>query len=289
MSRRNSMLLAGVVAVAAVAAYWMLALTPKREQATKLSHSISAKQTDLKKAQAELATYEQARSGYKANYSLVARLGKAVPADDDAASLVFQIEAAARKAKIDFRSLTVGAGGSAPAPAAPAAPAPTDSSKSSESSGSSKSESSSSTTTGATPAPAAPTTLPPGVVAGTNGMNRLPFTFVFDGDYFSLTKLLDLLRSFTTAKGDTVTVRGRLMTVEGVNLEESRKGFPQVKATVSATAYLSAEPITLPAGANAPAQPGGAAPATTTAPSTQAADAASSTPPVATATPGAIR
>ena len=79
-------------------------------------------------------------------------------------------------------------------------------------------------------------------------MNRLPFTFIFDGDYFALTKLLDLLRSFTTSKGDTVTVRGRLMTVEGVSLEQGRDGFPNVKATIAATAYLSSQPITIPGG-----------------------------------------
>ena len=61
VSRRNSMLLAGVVAVAAVAAYWMLALAPKREEAACSRTSIAAKQGELKAAEAELATYEQAR------------------------------------------------------------------------------------------------------------------------------------------------------------------------------------------------------------------------------------
>jgi hypothetical protein len=124
-------------------------------------------------------------------------------------------------------------------------------------------------------------------VAGTDGMNRLPFTFVFDGDYFSLTKLLNLLRSFTTAKGDEVTVRGRLLTVEGVNLEQGREGFPQVKATITATAYLSSQPVTLPGGAQAPSGSAPAAPVTT-APSTQAAGGSKSLP-AATVTPGVVR
>jgi hypothetical protein len=119
-------------------------------------------------------------------------------------------------------------------------------------------------------------------------MNRLPFTFVFDGDYFSLNKLLDLIRSFTTTNGDTVTVRGRLMTVESVNLQESRNGFPEVKATVNATAYLSATPIALPGGATAPTPSNGTTPSTTTAPSTQAAGTKTSLP-TATVTPGAIK
>jgi len=117
-------------------------------------------------------------------------------------------------------------------------------------------------------------------------MNKLPFTFVFDGDYFSLSKLLDLVRSFTTTNGDTVTVRGRLMTIESVNLQESRNGFPQVKATVNATAYLAAQPISLPGGATAPSPTGGTTPSTTPAPSNQTAGGTSSLP---TATAGVIR
>ena len=117
-------------------------------------------------------------------------------------------------------------------------------------------------------------------------MNNLPFTFVFDGDYFSLSKLLDLMRSFTTTNGDTVTVRGRLMTVESVNLQEGRNGFPDVKATVTATAYLAAQPISLPGGATAPSPTGGTTPSTTTAPSNQAAGGKTSLP---TATAGVVR
>jgi hypothetical protein len=118
-------------------------------------------------------------------------------------------------------------------------------------------------------------------------MNRLPFTFIFDGDYFDLTKLLDLLRSFTTADGSTVTVRGRLMTVESVNLQEGRNGFPQLKATISATAYLASEPLTLPGGANTPAPSSGTVPQTT-APSTETAGTNNSLP-TATAIPGAVK
>ena len=119
-------------------------------------------------------------------------------------------------------------------------------------------------------------------------MNELPFTFVFDGDYFSLTKLLDLINSFTTTNRDSVTVRGRLMTVESVNLQESRNGFPDVKATVNATAYLSATPIQLPGGTAAPAPSSGSTPSTTTARSTKTAGTTSSLP-TATVTPGALK
>ena len=43
----------------------------------------------------------------------VARLGKAVPADDDVRSLLVQLDSAAKRAKVDFRSITLSGGASA--------------------------------------------------------------------------------------------------------------------------------------------------------------------------------
>jgi hypothetical protein len=242
VSRRNSMLLAGVVAVAAVAAYWMLALTPKREQAAKLSHSISAKQTDLKKAQAELATYEQARSGYKANYSLVARLGKAVPADDDVRSLLVQVNSAAGKSKVDFRTISVG-GGAAPDPSAAAKGATT---------------------------PVAP--VPPGATTvGSAGFSQMPFTFTFKGSYFSLGEFMRRLDRFVAVKQQGVDVTGRLMVLDKISLLPDATGFPNMRALISATTYLLPPTQGLTAGATA------AGPGTATTGATPAAPAPSAT------------
>jgi len=298
MSKRDRIMIGVLACAVAVAGFWFLALKPKRADLSAATTRVADAQTKLTEANQALVSATKARASFDTDYAIAARLGKAVPDDDDAASLVYQLESAARKAGIDFRSLTVGGGtGAATTPATPA-PATTGSGSSSSSgsspSGSSSKGSSSSGTsttpsTGAAATPATGTsTLPPGVVAGADGMNRLPFTFVFDGDYFSLNKLLDLIRSFTTTNGDTVTVRGRLMTVESVNLQESRNGFPEVKATVNATAYLSATPITLPGGATVPTPSNGTTPSTTTAPSTQAAGTKTSLP-TATVTPGAIK
>lgn len=293
MTNRDRILIGAMACLVAVAGFWFLALKPKRAAATAAVARVADAQTKLNTANDALASATSARASFQTDYATAARLGKAVPDDDDAASLVFQLETAARKAGLDFRSLTVGGAGTATS----STPAQTGSSSSSSKtpSGTSGTAGSGSSTpatgtTGSTGAAAgtAPgtSTLPPGVVAGSNGMNNLPFTFVFDGDYFSLAKLLDLVRSFTTTNGDTVTVRGRLMTVESVNLQEGRNGFPQVKATVNATAYLAAQPISLPGGAAAPSPTGGTTPSTTTAPSNQAAGTKSSLP---TATAGVVR
>jgi hypothetical protein len=289
MTNRDRTLIGVVACLVAVAGFWFLALKPKRADAAAATARVAEAQTKLTAANQALASATSARAGFRTDYATAARLGKAVPDDDDAASLVFQLESAARKAGIDFRSLTVGGASGAPT-TTPAQPS-SSSSSSKTSSGTSTTPStpptpSTPSTTGTTGAAAGTSTLPPGVVAGSDGMNNLPFTFVFDGDYFSLSKLLDLVRSFTTTNGDTVTVRGRLMTIQSVNLQEGRNGFPQVKATVNATAYLAAQPISLPGGATAPSPTGGTTPSTTPAPSNQTAGGKSSLP---TATAGVIR
>jgi hypothetical protein len=265
MTNRDRIVVGVLACVVAVAGFWFLALKPKRADLTAATARADQAQTQLQSANAALATAAAARASFETDYATLARLGKAVPQDDDAASLVFQIETAARKAGIDFRSLSVGSGG-APA-AAPSAGG-----------------SASAAPAGSSAADAQAGALPPGVAAGTDGMNRLPFTFVFDGDYFALARLLDMVHSFATAHGDTVTVSGRLLTVEGVSLQEGGDGFPDVKATINATAYLAAEPITVPGGATSQASP---APVPT-APSAHTAGTASGVP-SATVIPGAVR
>jgi hypothetical protein len=124
MPARLTFVLGLAVTFGAVAALWMFAVAPKREQATDLGDRLAQAELRLADANTRAATAEQARSTYARDYATVARLGKAVPVSADVPSLVFQLENAARKAKVDFRSVT--APDTVPdAPAAPgAAPAP---------------------------------------------------------------------------------------------------------------------------------------------------------------------
>jgi Tfp pilus assembly protein PilO len=245
VSRRNSTILAAVVAIAAVAAYWMLALSPKREEAAKLSTSVAAKRVVLKKAEAEVASYEQAKGNYKANYTLVARLGKAVPDDDDVRSLLVQLNSAAGESKVDFRAISVGAG---------AAPEATDPKGAA----------------GAT----APT--PPGsATVGTAGFSQMPFTFSFKGSYFSLGEFMRRLDRFVAVKQQRIDVTGRLMVLDKISMLPDAAGFPKMRAQIAATTYMLPTTEGLTAGATA-AGPGTAptpssatpAPGATAAPST---------------------
>jgi hypothetical protein len=245
VSRRNSTILAAVVAIAAVAAYWMLVLTPKREEAAKLSTSIAAQQGKLKTAQAQLATYEQARAGYKANYTLVARLGKAVPADDDVRSLLVQLNSAAGQSRVDFRKIEVGAGGASP-------------------------DAGAKTGKGASTAPAPPGSTP----VGSAGFSQMPFSFSFKGSFFHLGDFFKQLDRFVAVKQQRLDVTGRLMVLNSVSLLPDATGFPNIRAEIDATTYMlpPAEGLTAGASPQGPATTAGAsatpAPSATTSPAT---------------------
>jgi hypothetical protein len=291
VSRRNTMLVVAVAAVAAVAAYWMLVLTPKREEASKLSKSIVTKQGELKAAEGQLATYELAKTGYKANYSLVARLGKAVPADDDVRSLMVQLNAAAAKSKVDFRTIQVGSGaGAAPAPAPAPAPA---ASADSGSSGSKDSPAAPSPKSGSTPAPAAvapPVTVPGSTPVGTAGFSQLPFQFSFKGSFFNLGDFFERLDRFVAVNQKRLDVTGRLMVLDTIALAPDATGFPNIRASIGATTYMLPATQGLTAGASAQG-PGTATGSTPAAPGASASPAPSapSSPSTTTAAIGATR
>jgi hypothetical protein len=89
-------------------------------------------------------------------------------------------------------------------------------------------------------------------------------------------KFLNSVNSLTTVKGDTIDVKGRLLTVDGVTLKAGPKGFPQVSATINATAYLLPADEGLMAGATGPAAAGSTATASSTTSSSTPAPTSSS-------------
>ena len=262
MTRRDRVILVVVLAVGTLGAFWMLALKPKRQEAAKLSKDLSAAQERLDQAQSDLQAGQAARARYAANYSAVARLGKAVPSDDDVPSLVYQLDSTAGAAGVDFRSIKLKSGaGSAPASttASNAAAATADNSKAGKSGGGSGQNGAngqqngagshpagangSAPSTGTAASPAAATqattaTLPPGAVVGPAGLSTMPFTFDFTGSFFRLSDFLARLERYITPRRDTIDVSGRLLLVNGISLNAAQSGFPHMQASISATAYL---------------------------------------------------
>src|SRR4051794_20596468 len=271
-------------AVVLLAAFWFFALAPKRKDATGLNGKIAQAQQRLDSARQQTAAAASARKRYDEDYATVAKLGKAVPADDDVASMVYQLAHMSTGTHIDFRSIKLTASGaSAPAAAPIAAQAaavssangttttPAGSSTPPPSSSTpppSSSTSSSSSTTAPAPATGVAATqsaaagLPPGSTVGSAGFPTMPFSFVFDGSFFDMEHFFEGVQRFASASGDQVSVRGRLLTVDAFALTASRFGFPRVKASINATAYLVPQDEGLTGGAT-PQGPG-ATPASTT-------------------------
>jgi Tfp pilus assembly protein PilO len=251
MSRRNSILLIAVAFVAMAGAYWMLILAPKRQEAVKLNTQIAAKRAALAQAEASLATYQTARGSYRSNYTKIARLGKAVPADDDVRSLMVQLNSAADRSKVDFRTISLDAtSGAAPAGAGgpPAA-------------------------SGAASAVKPP---PGSSTVGTAGFSTMPFSFKFNGSFTNLATFFARLDKFVKVNNQTLDVTGRLLLLNSISLQpDALKGYPLITAEVKANSYLlpptqdvlkaaTAAGPTAAAGAAAGTPSDSTAPATTT-------------------------
>jgi hypothetical protein len=275
MSARDRTL-AGVAAVLlVVGAYWFLLLAPKRAEAGKLAKQLAGQQRQLAAATGDLSTALQARRDYARNYRQVARLGQAVPADDEVQSLVFQLDTAATAAGVSFRGATLTATDDATSATGTPATAAATPAASSAGTPTSTTATPAASATAAPATQAATSTLPPGASVGPAGFPTMPFTLTFTGSFAHMAGFFHRLDDFVQAGGTTVRVGGRLLTVDSVTLATGPRGFPQIEASVGATAYLvpaADAGTTAGATAAAPAAAGGAS-------------TASAAPPTATVVP----
>ncbi len=232
---QSRILLAVVAAVAAAAAFFFLMLSPKRAEIAEVDAQIAAKKTELATNQQMVNEYKSAKTGYRTAYASVIRLGKAVPVDDDIRSLVVQIDGAAERSKVNFKSINVGGGAGAAAPAS---------------------------------GPAGGAKLPPGATVGAAGFPVMPFTFTFDGSFHDLSKFFRRLESFVEVRNKNLSVTGRLLTLDSLTLQPTE--YPKISAQVGATSFLVSPMEGLTGGAT-PQGPAG----TTPSPTNQAAGAAS--------------
>jgi Tfp pilus assembly protein PilO len=211
MTRSNKILLSVVALGAAIAAFYFLALAPKREEAATLDTKISTAKAEVEQARLTLAGYEEAKSTYKRNYATLARLGKAVPADDDVQSLMVQLEATADRSGVDFEKIELSSGLGGDTTTAGSEPAAGDGQLAS-----------------------APGTVP--VASG--ALSAMPFIFSFTGSYFDLTSFFSRLEHFVRLNNKNLDSTGRLLRLETVTIGPSSVGFPDMQAQISAASYL---------------------------------------------------
>jgi Tfp pilus assembly protein PilO len=233
MTRTTKILVAVALAVAVGAGYWFLLLSPKQDEIAAVDAQIATKQVELEQSRQLLATYEQAKGSYKANYASLARLGKAVPADDDVRSLLVQIDDTARRSGVEFGKIEVGG---------------------------STSGANAGTEASATEGELAPA---PGTVPfGDGGFSAMPFTFTFSGSYFELSTFLARLERFVRVQNENIGVNGRLLRLESMQLAPVEPGSSSLRAEIAAATYIVPPADELPSGAD-PVPAEGTEPAST--------------------------
>jgi Tfp pilus assembly protein PilO len=246
MKSTNGLIVAMLVVVGIAVAFWMLALSPKREEAAKLDARVGQLEASIALHQAEVAEGEAARKEFADDYQRLVVLGKAVPGDDDTASLLVQVTQIADKTGVEFRNLKLNpATGTGEAPAATAPPAGSEPVSATE---------------------AAASLLPLGAAIGPAGLAVMPYTLTFNGSFFKIADFIKEIDSLVKTGNENVEVDGRLLTLDAFALAADKdKGFPALEVTFSITTYLT------------PPSEGETAGATPTSPGTALATPASST------------
>lgn len=249
MGSANNKLIIAMIAVAAIAgAFWMLALSPKRKEASELSQQVSQARESLAQHSSEVQIAEAAKREFPVAYHQLVVLGKAVPGDDDTPSLLVQVNRIAAHSKVRFETIKLEPG-SGESPTAAAAPASEESS------------------TPAPPTEVAASLLPLGATIGPAGLAVMPYTVTFSGDFFHIADFIHGLDSLVKTQNAKVDVYGRLVTIGGFSLAPVSGGpDPKLEATFKITTYLtppSEEGVTGEATAEGPA-PATATPASTT-------------------------
>jgi Tfp pilus assembly protein PilO len=259
MTSTNRVIVAALAVVVLAIAFWMLLLGPKRDEASKLGAQVEEVTASLAQHQAEAAQALEARQDFAADYQHLVVLGKAVPGDDETASLLVQLNTVADKAGVSFRALTL----EEPEGAAATAPAPAPEAPSAE--GVAPEASAGTPASLASPTEVAASTLPLGAAIGPAGLGVMPYTLTFDGQFFQIADFIKGLDSLVKTQNARVSVDGRLITINGFSLAPAASGFPALGATFSVTTYLTppAQGVTAGATPGAPA-PATAAPAATT-------------------------
>jgi hypothetical protein len=290
MKSTDRLILLALPVLAVIIGFYVLVLSPKASDAGDLQSQVDELQTSLATSQQEIATGQAARKDFHANYSDLVSLGAAAPAEDDQATLVYDISELGQKNAVRFRSfqVTQTSGSSTDAAAVPPAtttpttpsttppattpPATTPPATTPPATGTTDTTTTSTTATAPTDATATEATaalLPLGATVGPAGLPLMPYDFKFSGNFFDVADFFKDLddQVQVTDSPSGPDVNGRLMTIDGFALTaDPAKGFPSVQADFSVTTYVVPAEQGVDAGAS-PTGPGAApvatAPATT--------------------------
>jgi Tfp pilus assembly protein PilO len=254
MGSANRLIVSILVVAALAVAFWTLALSPKREKADELGSQVNQMKISLAEAQSRVSEAEAARHDFPVDYRQLLVLGQAVPASDETASLLVELQHVARKSKVKFEAVTLtGSGEGAASSPAPAATTETPAPQAEGESGGSSAVQASATVP---PTEVAASLLPLGASIGPAGLAVMPYTLTFSGDFFHVADFIKGVDSLVRTANNRVAVDGRLITLDGFALSsDPERGFPHLNATFSVTTYLTppSQGVTAGASPSAPA------------------------------------
>jgi Tfp pilus assembly protein PilO len=257
MKSSDRAIVVGVALLGLLAAFWFLMLAPKRAEVSDLDREVAEAQSALTAAQQAADLGEQAKADYASNYHQLVVLGKAVPAEEETASLLVDLQALASKSSISFDSLTLAEAGAAPAPT-PAETTTADPETGAEPGSGTEPEAAppESSLTSVPPTEAAAATLPLGATVGPAGLPVMPYDLHFRGDFFEMANFIRDLDDMVASERTSTGVDGRLVTIDGFSLgPDQDKGFPNLVATVHVTTYVAPVDQGLTGGATPSASP----------------------------------
>jgi Tfp pilus assembly protein PilO len=210
-----------VSAAAVLIAFWVLALGPKREEASELGATVSELQSTLAQNQQKVSEALTARQGFPHDYQQVVVLGKAVPGGDDTASLLVELKRIADRAHVRFQEIELNSasGGEAALPSEAPVSAGLES---------------------AAPTEVAASLLPLGAGIGPAGLAVMPYSLKFTGDFSHVSDFIAGLDKLVKTTNEGVAVDGRLITVDGFSLSSAQgQTFPHLEANFAVTTFLT--------------------------------------------------
>jgi Tfp pilus assembly protein PilO len=234
LSESNKTIVAILVLTALAVGFWILLLSPKREEVSKLASQADQLGASLAASQLQVTEAETAKSEFPGDYRRLVVLGQAVPSTEETSSLLVEVNRIARQAKVRFEAIELESSGgesteAAATETAPSVPPPT--------SGSSTGVPASATVP---PTEAAAALLPLGATIGPAGLGVMPYKLSFSGSFFQIADFIAGIDSLVHGSGEQVDVEGRLVTLNGFALtEEQERGFPYLNASFSVTTYLT--------------------------------------------------
>ncbi len=226
MSSANRLIVSMLVVAALAVAFWVLALGPKRQEASALAGQVGQLRATLAKSQLKATEAVSARRDFPTDYQQLVVLGKAVPNSDETSSLLVVLNRIANHANLRFNSIALGSGSGGGAPASPPATttpvAPAGGSPSAEA-----------TAATVPPTEASASLLPLGATIGPAGLGVMPYNLTFSGNFADVADFIRGIDSLVHSGGRNVAVDGRLVTLNGFSLnEDPERSFPYLECNL---------------------------------------------------------